>query len=125
LNKPILVFVNYLANTAETTMQIDMQARNFTLTKALRGYIERRLGFALSARVDHIQRTEVRLPGINGPRGGKDKCCHIQVVLPHLPDVVIEDTKVDIYAAINRATDRAGRAVGRRLARHRDRDHSS
>ncbi len=102
-------------------MQIDIQARNFSLTSALRNYIERRLGFALSSRDDRIRRVMVRLSDINGPRGGADKCCHIQVVLPQLTDVVIEDTEVDLYVAIDRAADRAGRTVGRRLARHRDR----
>jgi putative sigma-54 modulation protein len=106
-------------------MQIDIQARNFPLTNPLRGHVERRLGFALSTRDDHIQRVMVRLSDINGPRGGADKCCHIQVVLPHLPDVVIEDTEADLYAAIDRAVDRAGRTVGRRLARQRDRGRSS
>ena len=106
-------------------MQIDIQARNFSLTNALRGHIERRLGFALSTRDEYIQRVVVRLSDINGPRGGKDKCCHIQVVLPQLTDVVIEDTEVDMYAAIDRATDRAGRTVGRRLARQRDNSRSA
>ena len=100
-------------------MQIDIQARNFSLTNALHSYIERSLGFALSARGEHIQRVLVRLSDINGPRGGVDKCCHIQVVLPHLPDVVIEDTETDLYVAINRAAIRAGRTVRRRLARQR------
>jgi len=106
-------------------MQIEIQARNFSLTDSLREYIERRLGFALSTRDEHILRIAVRLSDINGPRGGADKCCHIQVVLPHLPDVVIEDTEVDRYTAIDRAADRAGRTVGRRLARQRDRGRSS
>lgn len=106
-------------------MQIDIQSRNFSLTNALRGHVERRLGFALSTRDDHILRITVRLSDINGPRGGADKCCHIQVVLPHLPDVVIEDTEADLYAAIDRAADRAGRTVGRRLTRQRDRGRSS
>ncbi len=106
-------------------MQIDIQARDFHLTKALRGYIERRLAFALSARDEHIQRVRVRLSDINGPRGGADKCCHIQVVLAHLPDVVIKDTKADLYTAIDLATDRAGRTVGRRLLRQRIRDRTS
>ena len=101
-------------------MQIDIQARNFQLTNALRGHVERRLGFALSTREDHIQRINVRLSDINGPRGGEDKLCHIQVVLPHLADVVIEDTEEDLYAAIDRAADRTGRTVGRRLTRQRD-----
>jgi len=42
------------------------------------------------------------------------------VKLPHHPDVVIEDTEMDLYAAIDRAADRAGRTVGRRLSRQRD-----
>ncbi|MDH5183295.1 MAG: HPF/RaiA family ribosome-associated protein [Gammaproteobacteria bacterium] len=106
-------------------MHIDIQARNFSLTDALNGHVIRRLGFALSSKDEHIQRVRVRLSDINGPRGGADKCCHIQVILPHLGDVVIEDTEVDLYAAIDRAADRAGRTVGRRLARLRDRERSS
>jgi len=101
-------------------MQIDIQARNFTLTDALRGHVERRLGWALSSRDEYIQRVTVRLSDINGPRGGEDKCCRIQVILPQLPDVVIEDTEEDMYNAIDRAADRAGRTVGRRLTRQRD-----
>ena len=53
-------------------MQLDIQARNFQLTKALRNYIKRRLGFALSSKNNHIQRVQVRLSDINGPRGGAD-----------------------------------------------------
>ena len=106
-------------------MQIDIQARNFPLTDALRHHTERRLGFALSARDDHIQRVIVRLSDINGPRGGADKCCHIQVALAQLPDVVIEDTEADLYTAIDRAAGRAGRTVGRRLVRKRTRGRSS
>ncbi len=102
-------------------MQFNIQARNFSLTEALRDHIERRLGFALGSRNDQIQRIIVRLSDINGPRGGVDKHCHIQVVLARTSDVVIEDTEANLYTAIDRAADRAGRTVGRRLARQRAR----
>jgi ribosomal subunit interface protein len=101
-------------------MQIDIQARNFPLTDALRSHVQRRLGFALSSRDDHILRIQVRLSDINGPRGGADKRCHIQVTISQLADVVIEDTELDIYTAIDRAADRASRTLDRRLSRHRD-----
>lgn len=101
-------------------MQIEIQARNFPLTHALSGHIQRRLGYALSTRNEHIERVRVRLSDINGPRGGDDKCCHIQIVMPRLADVVIEDTEADLYVAIDRAADRASRTVARRLARQRD-----
>ena len=100
-------------------MQINIQARDFSLTKALRSHVERRIGFALSTRYDRIGRIQVRLFDINGPRGGNDKCCRLQVVMPGQADVVIADTQADLYAAIDRAADRAGRVVSRRLARLR------
>jgi len=101
-------------------MQIDIQARHFPVTHALNTYIKRRLGFALSSHDDHIQRIRVQLSDINGPRGGADKCCQIQIIIPKLPNIVIEDIEVDLYTAIDRAADRAGRTIGRRLARQRD-----
>ena len=102
-------------------MQIEMQALDFTLTQALRSHLKRRLDFALSTRYDQIQRIQVRLSDINGPRGGADKCCQIHIVLPRQSDVVIQDTETDMYAAINRATERASRTINRRLARDRHR----
>lgn len=98
-------------------MQIDIQARSFTLTDALRSHTEHRLRLALTCCYSHIQRIVIRLSDINGPRGGVDKHCHLQVVLAGLPDVVIEDTEADMYVAINRAIDRAGRTLVRRINR--------
>ncbi len=98
-------------------MQIDIQARDFSLTDALRSHAERRLRFALTRCDDRIQRIVMRLSDINGPRGGADKRCHLQVVLAGLPDVVIEDIEADLYVAIDRATDRAGRTLVRKIHR--------
>ncbi|MDH5181013.1 MAG: HPF/RaiA family ribosome-associated protein [Gammaproteobacteria bacterium] len=101
-------------------MQIDIQTRSFSLTDALREHVNRRIGFTLGTRDDYIQRIVVRLEDINGPRGGADKLCRLQIVLDQLPDVVIEDTEEDMYVAIDRATDRAGRTVSRKISRQRD-----
>ena len=52
-------------------------------------------------------------------------------MLPHLgdasklPDDVIENTEVNLYIAIDRAVERAGRTVARLLARQRDNGRSS
>jgi ribosomal subunit interface protein len=98
-------------------VQINIQARHFSLTDALRSHAERRLRFALTCCDDHIQRIVMRLSDINGPRGGEDKRCHLRVVLACLPDVVIEDIEADLYVAIDRAADRAGRTLVRKLDR--------
>ena len=98
-------------------MQIDIKARNFSLTDALRSHAERRLRFSLTCCDDHIQRVVMRLSDINGPRGGADKRCRLQVVLAGLPDVVVEDIEADLYVAIDRAADRAGRTLVRKIDR--------
>ena len=100
-------------------MQIEIQARNFSLTRAMRAHIERRLGFALSTCYRHVRRILVRLSDINGPRGGSDKRCHLEVMLPGQA-VVVVDTEADLYLAINRAASRAGRTVMRQLRRRHD-----
>ena len=105
-------------------MQIDIQALSFVLTDGLRRHIERRLAFALSARDEHIHRVKVRLTDVNGPKGGRDMCCHIQVALNRMPDVVVKDTEADLYTAIDRAADRVGRTVTRQLARKLDKERS-
>ena len=101
-------------------MKIDLQAQHFSLTKALRDHVVRRLGFALTAGAEQVQRVLVRLSDSNGPRGGSDKRCKIQLVLPRHPDIVIEDTEANLYVAIDRAANRAGRTLRRRVTRHRD-----
>ena len=99
-------------------MQIEIHAHGFSLTGALRDYTERRLRFALARVADRVGRITVRFFDINGPRGGIDKCCRIQVMLDGLGGVVIEDTEANLHLAIDRAADRTGRDVMRRLARH-------
>ena len=98
-------------------MQIDIQSRGFSLTDSLISYAQRRLLFAMSYCSGHVNRAVIRLSDINGPRGGADKRCHIQIVLAGIPDVVVEDTEVDLYAAIDRAIERARRSVFRRVDR--------
>jgi ribosomal subunit interface protein len=105
-------------------MQIDIRAKGFELSPALREHAERRLGFALSWAVYDVRKVAVRLYDINGPRGGEDKCCRIQIALPGTSDVVIEDTEADLYIAINRAVDRAERSLARRLERQREHRHA-
>ena len=98
-------------------MHLDIVARNFELTDAIDGYVQRRIGFALSSRFEQIKEIRVRLQDINGPRGGIDKCCPIQIRLPRMRDIVIEDIEANLYVAIDRATERAARTVNRRLSR--------
>ncbi|QYF93207.1 HPF/RaiA family ribosome-associated protein [Massilia sp. PAMC28688] len=105
-------------------MRLTIQANGFVLTEALRAYTEQRLSMALGWAGEHMHKLAVSLSDINGPRGGIDKRCKIQVQLGGGAEVVIEDTEADLYVAIDRAASRADRAVVRRVERRRVFSHT-
>jgi putative sigma-54 modulation protein len=104
-------------------MRINIQARGFELTEGLRQHTERRLQFAIDWASDEVRTVKVRFSDINGPRGGQDKCCTIQIPIAGQRDVVIKDTEADLYVAIDRAADRVERTLSRKLERVREVQH--
>lgn len=100
-------------------MKIQINARRFTLTKALTRYIKRRLKFALGSQLEHVTRVDVTLSDINGPKGGEDKRCQMLLKIKGQGGVVIEDTQSHLYAAIDRAASRASQTTTKRIARLR------
>jgi putative sigma-54 modulation protein len=100
-------------------MHIDTRTHGFELTEGLSAHLQRRLHFALGRIGNRVQRVMVRLSDLNGSRGGIDKRCRVQLQLPGQPDVVVEDTRSDLYAAIASAVERAARALDRRSGRLR------
>jgi len=101
-------------------MRIDIKGSDFPITTALMDHTERRLRFALTRSCDRIVRVAVLVGDSNGPRGGKDKFCQIQVHLKRAPQVLIEDIGAELYAVIDRAAERAGRNVAKRVDRLKD-----
>ena len=101
-------------------MQVEIRARNLELTRALQAHAERRLQFALGRFGSRIDRVVVRLADLNGPGGGVDKRCRIAVGLIRSKSVVVDDRDADLYTAVDRAADRAGRCVARLLTRDRE-----
>ncbi len=93
-------------------------AKGIDASQSLRQYIEDRLEHALSHALDSIHFVTVRLTDLNGPlRGGRDKRCQIHLKLPGLPNVIVTEVGANITKAIDRATQRASRAVEKVLER--------
>lgn len=101
-------------------MQFHIHTQGFELTDGIRDHIDRHLQFAFDWADHELGKIIVRLYDINGPRGGNDKRCHVRIPLPRSREVVVEDTSSNLYVAIDRAIDRASRALARRLSRQRE-----
>ncbi len=98
-------------------MEFKVSVKTSQVDDHIRERVERRLYFTLGRFQRRIERVHVRLEDTNGPKGGVDQRCRIVVRLHGLRNVVIDQLDANIYAALNRATYRAGRTVARRLDR--------
>lgn len=99
-------------------MQLEVRGRHLVMTPALREHVARRLRFALGRVAARLHRVSVRVDDVNGPRGGVDKRCQVRLVLPGRT-ITIDELDRDLYVAIDRAAERAGRAAERTLERLR------
>ena len=104
-------------------MHIDIQARGFELTEGLREHTYRRLKFATDWALDEVRTVKVRLSNVNGPRGGEDKHCLIQIPLSGRQQILVHDTETDMYVAIDRAIGRVEHLLSKRIGRKREHSH--
>ncbi len=89
------------------------------LSRDARARLRRRLGLKLAKFARSVERLSVRVTDVNGPRGGVDQVCRINVALIGLPPVVVEERAASLDAAIDSAITGAERAVRRRGQRRR------
>ena len=100
-------------------MKLELRAKGVRMTDGLRRFIEKKLRFALGRFSHRVRSVRVLLTDINGPRGGEDIRCHIQASLGRAGAVTIKETCSDPFAAVARASRRAGQHMSRRLSRKR------
>lgn len=98
-------------------MTIHVRSRQIRIDQGLRERIERRVRSALGRLVPRIRRASVRIDDLNGPRGGRDKACRVEVQLGTGRAVFAEGRDADLHASVDRALRRAGRCVLRALKR--------
>lgn len=100
-------------------MRALVRDRGVDLTEEKRAAVERALHFALDRFASRVDAVTVGLTDVNGPRGGIDKRCRIEVALNPSGLVFIEEMGQDVMAAVHVAAQRAGAAVARKLQRDR------
>ena len=102
-------------------MDIEVFERNVTLKGEQKALIMRRLEFALGRFEMHLGTIRVTICDLNGPRGGCDLQCRLQVAMRAGREVLVNEVGETVEAAITAAADRAARTIARRLQKSRDR----
>jgi putative sigma-54 modulation protein len=96
-------------------MRLRMAARGVELSVELADYVRRRVHFSLGRFSGKIKSLYIRLADVNGPRGGTDKLCDIQVNIGLRRPVIVCERQVSIHSAVAFALERAERAVQRQF----------
>ena len=98
-------------------MQSTIITRGIDASGGIRDYIMERIDAVLVHAKDSIQFITVRLTDQNGPKGGVDKRCQVHLKPMGLPTVVVSDVSASVSDAVDRAMQRAEKAVKRVLDR--------
>jgi putative sigma-54 modulation protein len=101
-------------------MRIRVRAVNIELDARTRAEIEQLLQVSLGRLERHILRVDVRVADQNGPRGGRDLSCLVEMRLRPRGLLFVEETDVDLRGAVGRAGDAAATTVSRSVERRRD-----
>lgn len=102
-------------------MKILVRFHGLQASSALGEHARRRASARLGRFRDQLSRVVIRLGDVNGPRGGVDKRCQIEVQGRRIEPAALEQMSSDPYTAVDRALERVARSVGRRLSRSRAR----
>ena len=100
-------------------MTLDIRTQDVQLPPDLRSKIEDRIRWALGRFVTRAAKVTVRLRDINGPRGGVDKHCRIEVNVRGQRPLAVEDYDCEILPVVGKTTDRLRRALARAIHRPR------
>lgn len=102
-------------------MQTEISSQDFTITSALERAIRDKISTSTKAYADNVTRFVVRLKDLNGPKGGEDKECSVEIQFANQPSVFVRKRSSNAYCSIRKAIGRASRIALRKLSKRRAR----
>ncbi len=105
----------------ESTVNLIIQLPHATDGGTVRDHADRVIRFALTRFTTAIAAVSLRLVDENGPRGGVDQRCRVQVQLRTGGSLTVEAVGSDPHAVIHDVVARMARTLSRRIARLRER----
>lgn len=100
-------------------MKVEIQSQDFSITESLDYFIHKQIETSMKACSNQIERITVRLKDLNGPKGGRDKACSVEVQIANFPAVIVSKRSSDAYSSIRKAVGRASRVTLRRLKKRK------
>jgi hypothetical protein len=90
-------------------------------TENLRDHAQSRMRQVLRRMGRFVQKGVIRLTDLNGPRGGMDKACQIQLVVAGQTPVIVSAQALNWHGALESALDRAAHTLRRQIGQRKRR----
>ena len=100
-------------------MRIEIRKLHIALDRDAVNRIRDRFERALDRFAQHILHGRILLSDANGPKGGPDKHCLVELRLRRTAGIVIKEEGVELFSVIDRASGRLAMAVSRAVDRVR------
>ena len=100
---------------------LDVRARGFELTQSMYQRAVDHIAAKIAKHARAISDLTVRLQDVNGPKGGLDKRCRVEVHIAGFGPVIIDETDQDAYVAMDVAGERLRKVVSQILDERRSR----
>jgi ribosome hibernation promoting factor len=102
-------------------MNLTIRHDGFEMTEAIDLHVRDRLSAALDQHTSHVRSVAITVRDENGPKGGVDKSCQVQVDLDfrHEP-VFVKKLHDDLYLAVTDAADAVKRTVGKLVGKAKE-----
>lgn len=100
-------------------MPFEIRGHQVAIHPTLRDQIEEVVRNALARFVSRTRKVTINFSDINGPRGGVDKRCRIDVAMTNGQLLSVEDYDVELVPAAGKAVARMRRTIVRAIQRMR------
>ncbi|MBL8859277.1 MAG: HPF/RaiA family ribosome-associated protein [Planctomycetes bacterium] len=119
-----------LGRTDAAETPLDVRTQGVRVSDEMLAHVHEKLGARLGKHAVHIDRVTVRFEDLNGPRGGVDTECRVQVSMPSRPLLVVTERSTNprkafdallssLTRAVKRDIERSGHTAGKGAARQR------
>lgn len=101
-------------------MLIQIRTHGLRVSRAFFDHVEARVTAALAHAGAHVRAVRVHLGDENGPRGGVDKRCRVEIALVRRGTLYVDEIGADARRTVDHALERSARALDRLIQRRVD-----
>jgi ribosome hibernation promoting factor len=100
---------------------LDVRARGFDLTPSMYRRAVDHIAAKIAKHAHGISNLTIRLQDVNGPKGGLDKRCRVELHIAGFAPIIVDETDQDAYVAMDVAGERLRKVVVQLLDERRSR----